>query len=242
MAQWSHGHGAKNPASAPPILCRVTTLRVATFNVHHCEGLDGTVDVERVARVIERTRADLVALQELDDGMPRTGREDQPAELSRMTGLDVTFYPTLERQGGRYGIGIAARAGGPFEFRPLPQLADEEPRGYLIGPFRGATVVAGHLSLQPEPKIRQTRALIAALERFGGPFIVLGDLNQSSWRLRRTARGAFRVPIWPRRTMARRWSQRDHIVAGRGARIVRRDVVQTDASDHYALAADVGLE
>ena len=219
----------------------MTTLRVATFNVHHCEGLDGKVDIGRVARVIERTRADLVALQELDDGMPRTQRVDQPAELSRATGLEVTFHPTLERRGGRYGIGIAARDGGPFEYRALPQLADEEPRGYLIGPFRGTTVVAAHLSLQPEPKIRQTRALIAALERFGGPFIVLGDLNQSSWRLRRSARGAFSVPVLPRRTMARRWSQRDHIVAGRGARVVSRDVIETDASDHYALAADVAL-
>jgi endonuclease/exonuclease/phosphatase family metal-dependent hydrolase len=219
----------------------VTTLRVATFNVHHCEGLDGSVDIERIARVIEKTRADLVALQELDDGMPRTRRVDQPAELERATGLTVTFHPTLERRGGRYGIGIAARAGGPFEFRPLPQLADEEPRGYLIGAFRGATVVATHLSLQAEPRDRQTRALLAALDRFGGPFILLGDLNQSSWRLRRTASGAFRVPVWPRRTMARRWSQRDHVVAGRGAAIAKRDVIETDSSDHYALAADVRL-
>lgn len=217
------------------------TLRVATFNVHHCEGLDGRVDIERVARVIDRTGADLVALQELDSGMPRTGRVDQPSELERLTGLHVTFHPTLERSGGRYGIGMAARDGGPFEFHAFPQVGDEEPRGYLIGPFRDTTVLATHLSLQPDVRARQTRAIVKALDRFGGPFIVLGDLNQSSWRLRRAVRGAFRVPVVPRRTMARRWSQRDHVVAGRGARVVKRDVIETDSSDHYALAADIGL-
>ena len=194
-----------------------------------------------MARVIEKTRADLVALQELDRGMRRTGRTDQPAELERMTGLAVSFYPTLERSKGQYGIAIAAREGGPFEYRSLPQVADEEPRGYLIGPYGGVTVIATHLSLQRGPRDRQTGALFDAIERFGGPFIVLGDLNQSSWRLRRSVRGAVRVPVMPRRTMARRWSQRDHIVAGRGARIVQRDVIQTDSSDHYALVADVGV-
>lgn len=219
----------------------MTTLRVATFNVHHCEGLDGKLDVPRIARVIEKTRADLVAMQELDRGMRRTERTDQPAELERLTGLAVSFHPTLERSKGQYGIGIAAREGGPFEYRSLPQVADEEPRGYLIGPYGGVTVIATHLSLQRGPRDRQTKALFDAIERFGGPFIVLGDLNQSSWRLRRTVRGAVSVPVMPRRTMARRWSQRDHIVAGRGARVVQRDVIQTDSSDHYALVADVGV-
>lgn len=227
--------------TAAPYPAAVASLRVATFNVHHCEGLDGKVDLDRIARVIERTRADLVALQELDRGMSRTGRIDQPAELDRLTGLTTTFHPTLERGDGQYGIGIAARDEGPFEFRALPQLADEEPRGYLIGRYRNATVIATHLSLQRGPRDRQTRAVFEAIERFGGPFIILGDLNQSSWQLRRAARGAVRVPVFPRRTMARRWSQRDHIVAGRGARIVKRDVIETESSDHYALAADVGL-
>ena len=212
---------------------------MATFNVHHCEGVDGRLDIARIAKLMEETKAGLVALQELDRGMARSDRVDQPAELERLTGLKVTFHPTLERGGGQYGIGIAARSGGPFEYRALPQLADEEPRGYTIGPFEGTTVVAAHLSLRPRAKARQTQALVAALERFGGPFVLLGDFNQSSWALRRASKGAFRVPVVPRRTMTKRWSQRDHIVAGRGARVTNRDVYPTQGSDHYALAADL---
>ena len=219
----------------------MTRLRVATFNVHHCEGIDGRLDIERVANVIDETKADLIALQELDRGMARSGSVDQPAELERLTGFSVTFHPTLARGGGEYGIAIAARSGGPFRFFSLPRLADEEPRGYQVGPFEGVTVLGTHLSLRGEVRYRQTLALTRALERYGGPFVLAGDLNQSSWTLRRASRGAFRVPVVPRRTMTRRWSQRDHVVAGRGARVVRRDVIGTTASDHYALVAEVAL-
>lgn len=220
----------------------MAVVRVATFNVHHCEGLDGKVDPARIARVIETTSADLVALQELDRGMSRSGGLDQPAELEARTGLHVRFFPTLTRGGGEYGIGIATRgAHGPFEYRALPRLGDEEPRGYAIGPWQGITVIATHLSLRREPRDVQTEALVRAARDVRGPFLLLGDLNQGPWTLRRAARGSFRVPLIPRRTMARRWAQRDHIVGGGGVRLRRRVVVSSKASDHYALVADVKL-
>src|SRR5690606_25634562 len=47
---------------------RAETLRVMTYNVHSCIGMDGKLDPERIARVIARARPDVVALQELDVG------------------------------------------------------------------------------------------------------------------------------------------------------------------------------
>jgi len=215
---------------------------VATFNVHHCEGLDGRLDVERVARVIGETHADLVALQELDRGMSRSNKVDQPAELERLTGMRISFHPTLRRGAGEYGIGIASKSGGgPFRFASLPRRGDEEPRGYVIGPWQGITVVATHLSLRPGPRAAQTAGLMQLASGVQGPFLLLGDLNQGPWALRRAATGRFHVPLVPRRTMARRWAQRDHIVAGGGVTVGGRDVIATDASDHYALVADVVL-
>ena len=40
-------------------------LRVATYNVHKCKGLDGRTRPERVARVLAELKADVVALQEV---------------------------------------------------------------------------------------------------------------------------------------------------------------------------------
>lgn len=50
-------------------------LRLLTYNIHHAEGLDGKVDYDRIARVIRDTKADLVALQEVDIQTQRTDKE-----------------------------------------------------------------------------------------------------------------------------------------------------------------------
>lgn len=213
---------------------------MATFNVHHCEGLDGRFDIARIGDVIRRTNADLVALQELDCGMSRSEELDQPAELERLTGMKVTFFPTLERGRGRYGIGVATRSGGgPFELRSLPRLGDEEPRGYTIGPWQGLTLVTTHLSVRAEPRDVQVEALMRLVRNIHGPFLLMGDLNQSAGTLRRAAAGSFRVPWTPRKTLVRRWAQRDHIVGGAGVVVGARDVISTRGSDHNALAAEI---
>ena len=55
-------------------------------------GIAGGVDnLERVAQLIRETSADVVLLQEVDKGTRRSGGVDQPAVLSRLTGLHVAF-------------------------------------------------------------------------------------------------------------------------------------------------------
>ena len=55
-------------------------FRVMTYNIHHGEGLDGKVDIQRIADLIKQERADVVALQEVDKGTERTARRDLGAE------------------------------------------------------------------------------------------------------------------------------------------------------------------
>lgn len=62
-------------------------LRVLTYNIHHGEGTDGVLDLERIAGVIKGASPDLVALQEVDVGAERTGGVDQAGELGRLTGM-----------------------------------------------------------------------------------------------------------------------------------------------------------
>ena len=47
-------------------------LRLMTYNVHRCVGVDRDLNVERVAAVIADARPDIVALQELDVGRMRS--------------------------------------------------------------------------------------------------------------------------------------------------------------------------
>ena len=80
-----------------------------TFNIHHGEGLDGKVDLARIAALIRRESVDLVALQEVDKGVQRTDRRDLPAELALLTGLSCVFSNNFHYQGGEYGNAVLTR-------------------------------------------------------------------------------------------------------------------------------------
>lgn len=212
-------------------------MRVATFNVHHCEGLDGTVDVARVAAVVRRTGAEVVALQELDMGMERTGFTNQPGELAAATGLTVEFHSLLRRGDGRYGIALAAPERLDSEMVPLPRLAREEPRGAVVARHRGITIVGTHLSRSRAARGAQIEALVALAARVEPPVVLMGDLNQTRGGLGALAAAGFRSParwLWSRSI--------DHILVGPGLRSTSPQRLRTRASDHAAVVAEVERE
>ena len=78
-------------------------LTVMSYNIHHGRGLDDVVDLERIAEVIVESGAEIVALQEVDVGVERSGKVDIAAELARLTGLEhYVFGKNLDLEGGHY--------------------------------------------------------------------------------------------------------------------------------------------
>lgn len=215
-------------------------VRVATYNIHHGEGLDRRIDLRRTAAAIAATGARVVALQELDVGMERSGRVDQPAELAELLGLEVSFFATIHRDGD-YGVGVAAEKEVSTRFELMPRLADEEPRGAVIVTWQGVTIVGTHLSLKERPRRIQTEALAALVAGIEGPVVLLGDLNQTHSTLGPLldlglAPSPDRHPTLARRVRAR---QLDHVLAGGGAVVLRSWTVRSRASDHLPVAAEV---
>jgi len=107
-------------------------LRVLSYNIHHGEGTDGKLDLERIARVIAAAEPDVVALQEVDKKTNRTGGVDQPAELARLTKLQFAFGPNIRFGGGEYGNATLSK----FEItrsenHRLPSIDQGEQRGVL---------------------------------------------------------------------------------------------------------------
>ena len=72
------------------------TIRILAYNIHHGAGMDGILDLRRVAALIRELDPDLVALQEIDSATTRTGGVDQAAELGRLTGLTPIFGRFVE--------------------------------------------------------------------------------------------------------------------------------------------------
>lgn len=161
-------------------------IRVLSYNIHHGEGGDRRVDLARIAAVIREAKPDLVALQEVDKGVARTGRVDQPAQLAELTGLTVAFEKNIDYQGGEYGNAVLSRL--PIVAQrnhALPKSQPGEQRGMLevrvqAAGGREVVLLATHFDYRPDDTERiGSAALVRELlaGRPDAPLILAGDLN-----------------------------------------------------------------
>lgn len=160
-------------------------LRVMTYNIHHGRGTDDKVDIERIAAVINAAKPDLVAVQEVDIGVNRSGKIDEAAKLAELTGMHVRFGKARDYDGGDYGQTILSkRPITDFAVHELPGDAEAEQRIALF-----ATIEAGdgapemlfvgtHLHHQAEAhRVAQATKLLELLADQQRPTIIAGDLN-----------------------------------------------------------------
>jgi endonuclease/exonuclease/phosphatase family metal-dependent hydrolase len=162
-------------------------FRVMTYNIHHGEGVDGKIDLNRIAEVILSQRADIVALQEVDRAVERTGRRDLIAELAALTGMNHAFGKNIDYQGGDYGNAVLSR------FRIIEQqnrhykmLRPGEQRGLLqvVLQVEGKKLLLlnTHLDYRPDDAERLSNVdeINEVLGQYKGlPVILCGDFNDT---------------------------------------------------------------
>ncbi|QTL02142.1 endonuclease/exonuclease/phosphatase family protein [Aquabacter sp. L1I39] len=240
-------------------------LRVVTYNVRRCLGLDGRYAPERIAQVIARTRADVVALQELDVNRLRSGAIDQALAIAAELRMSHHFHPAIRVLEELYGDAILSlhpmrlvRAG------PLPGPRGRrwvEPRGALWVEVDVAgqpvQVLNAHFGLLPRERLDQARALLGP-DWLGhplcrGPAVLLGDFNarpaSAAYRLLATQlRDAQRADGRPpAATFPSRWPllRIDHVFLRGDLRVEGCEVVSGRAtrlaSDHLPLMVDLSL-
>lgn len=86
-----------------------TEVRVMTYNIHSCVGIDSKIRPERVARVINHFDPDIVAVQEVDCHRPRSGGHDQARLIAEHLDMKHVFQAMLEEKDERYGIAIFSK-------------------------------------------------------------------------------------------------------------------------------------
>jgi endonuclease/exonuclease/phosphatase family metal-dependent hydrolase len=156
-------------------------LRVISWNIRHGRGMDGKIDLERIAGVLSKHRADLVLLQEVDRGCARSGAVDQAAEIGRLTGLHHAFGKAIDHDGGEYGLAILSRFPlGETKVHKLP--GDGEARVVFAAavetPIGTLTLASTHLDHQNvRRQLAQSQVAAAALLESPHPVILAGDLN-----------------------------------------------------------------
>ncbi|MDR0394034.1 MAG: endonuclease/exonuclease/phosphatase family protein, partial [Tannerella sp.] len=138
--------------SAQPVPREENTIRMMSYNVRNCMGMDDVTDYQRVADVVNRVLPDVVALQELDSATRRSGGVYILKELAERTLMHYTYAPAIDFQGGKYGVGILSRE-KPVGFRQIPLPGDEK-RTLLIAEFDRYFFCCTHLALEQENRER----------------------------------------------------------------------------------------
>ena len=151
-------------------------LRVLSYNVRHCAGNDGSLNLARTASVIAAQQADVVALQEVDSMFSsRSDYKYQVKELAEATGMYGMFCSALTG----YGIGILAKE-LPLSVRVVSLTSDFEPRRMLIAEFQNYVFASLHVGLNASARRGTGPIIKAEAERWvetGKPLIIAGDFN-----------------------------------------------------------------
>ena len=233
------------------------TLRVATYNIHRCRGLDGRTRPQRIAAVLRTIDADVVALQEVVGAGPRGGGHAE--ELGAMLGMGWVMAPARELRGHQFGNAVLSRF-------PIMHHSEHDLSWKTCEPRRmqrvdvvvdGCTLHLYNVHLGTAIFERRHQALrLASMvsdRHIAGPKLVLGDFNEwmrglatkmlserlnsvdlrNHLRRRRTYPGLF--PIL----------HLDHIYYAGRVEIVGIELPRTRlslvASDHLPLVADVRI-
>lgn len=153
------------------------TLKVMTYNVRHCAGMDLVLDYDRTAAVIVQQQSDVITLQELDSMTGRSGHRDQMAELAIRTHYHPVFGAAIDYDGGKYGVGILTRE-TPLSTKCIP-LPGEEPRVLLVVELEDYVIACTHLDLEEEQRLASVPLIVEEAQQWHKPFILAGDWNDA---------------------------------------------------------------
>lgn len=257
---WGTGAAAPAPVEPSP---RDRPLTVMSFNIHHGVGLDGILDLRRIADVVKTEGVDVVGLQEVDrHWSQRSDFVDQASWLARELGMHVVYGANLDldplepgQPRRQYGTAILSeRPIRDWDNTFLPMFEGHEQRGLLRAHVnvRGVWVQIYNTHLQHNDAAERQDQVAAIKDLIGTPnesVVLLGDLNAlpespeirslvddlvDTWEEAGVGDGETFPTEDPNARI-------DYVLTS--ADVVARTaaVVATDASDHLPVRADILL-
>jgi endonuclease/exonuclease/phosphatase family metal-dependent hydrolase len=238
-------------------------LRAASFNIHHGVGIDGLLDLERIAAVIEDTNPDVIGLQEVDRHFgERSDFVDQARWLADRLGLHVVFGANLDLDPltpgaprRQYGTAILSR----YRIREwrntlLPRPEGGEQRGLLeaVIKVRGVPVRAFNTHLQHNSqaeRLAQVATIRSIVAQAQESVVLVGDLNATPDSPEIAAMTEDLVDAWAEAGEGDGFTydaqtphaRIDYVLTSGDVVARTAAVVTSDAADHLPVVADLVL-
>ena len=233
-------------------------LRVVTYNVHRCRGIDGRLRPERIVDVLRDVGADVAALQEVVAG---EGELDQARYIGEALGVHWALGENRKLEGSAYGNVVLSR----FPIRVVKNhdisVSGRERRGafhtdVLLGEKDAVHVFNIHLGTAFVERRHQGRRLserdkgILHGAELTGAKIVLGDFNEWTSGLASKLLGSHLKSVDVKKQLKRRRTfpgvlpllHLDHIYYDGPLELLTLEVHRTRkslvASDHLPLVAN----
>ncbi len=155
-------------------------IRVGTYNIHYGYDTFWHFNLEEMARTIEESGADIVALQEVDTCRITSYGVDNALWLARRLGMQVVYQPTVEHL-----TGVALLSRIPVEDSGGWLLTShEEQTGMAWAQVRTATSVLNAyglwLGLSVDERARQIEDALGRLDLASRtPLVLGGDFNST---------------------------------------------------------------
>jgi endonuclease/exonuclease/phosphatase family metal-dependent hydrolase len=238
-------------------------LRVATFNIHHGVGIDGVLDLARIAATIERTGAEVVGLQEVDrHWSERSNFVDQATWLADVLDMDLAFGANLDLDPPAAGaprrqFGTAILSAHRIRATTntlLPRPLGGEQRGLLeaLIKVRGIPVRVFNTHLQHDSQVERLaqvariREVLATTEE---SVVLLGDLNATPDTPEIAGLTDRLVDAWVTAGVgdgftfdaATPHARIDYVMSSDNVVARTAAVVTTDAADHLPVVVDLAL-
>jgi endonuclease/exonuclease/phosphatase family metal-dependent hydrolase len=227
------------------------SLRIASYNIHACVGLDRRQDVGRIAAVLAEIDADVVGLQEVE-ARPGRSAGDQAEALAAALAMECIAGPLVHGERGWYGNALLSRRPIQAVRKLLFEDHGGEARGAILADLDGIggarwRVLTTHLDLYSGKRRRQFESVLdAILPAHVTPTVVIGDFNEW-WPFNRGLELLRSHALLPdvAATFPSRWPflalDRMALSACRTAGPLRRHVTPLSriASDHLPIFADI---
>jgi len=233
------------------------SLKVMTYNIRACD-----FGLKKIIAVLKQENADIIALQEVDKFVKRTGRLDQPKKISRALGMHYTFRKHFSYQGGEFGLALLSR----YRIDQVERIkvtrsnlillkarvhTSGQPIGVIVVHFHPTNPFDDKKTKQVNTAARKREAKKAfdTAGRFKSPVLIMGDFNADSGSYSYTLfkekyqdacvrAGNLWSKTWPAKFPITRI---DYIWASKDFKILSCGAIKSNASDHRPVVATIQM-